>query len=134
MDSKSLMIGDWVYFHAGYYEKPVGCTLQMIPIQVTIKALEDTLPLSPIPLTEEILMANGFDDEEGKRNYIIRTEFEKTISVALFDDGSVITISNSNLLRGINSIHICDNGYVHILQHALRLCGLTELADNFKIE
>ena len=32
-----------------------------------------------------------------------------------------------------NQYNMCNCKYVHNLQHALRLCGFDELADNFKI-
>lgn len=78
----------------------------------------------PIPLTEEILKANGFrfidekrlffvPDEGGSISYQTVTHF-----VSVGCDGSV----RKNI------------GFVHEFQHALRLCGLNDLADNFKIE
>ena len=34
----------------------------------------------------------------------------------------------------MNDIHLCSANYVHQLQHAVRVMGLADLADNFKIE
>ena len=36
-------------------------------------------------------------------------------------------------LGNVRSVHVGPLQYVHELQHALRLCGLNEIADNFKI-
>ena len=76
-----------------------------------------------IPLTEEILKANGFrfidekrlffvPDEGGSISYQTVTHF-----VSVGCDGSV----RKNI------------GFVHEFQHALRLCGLNDMADNFRI-
>lgn len=78
----------------------------------------------PIPLTEEILKANGW---KWRSKGCIR-------SMRLFDEEghSIMTLTYGKLMSiGGHEIEI---EYVHQLQQALRLCGLTELADNFKIE
>jgi len=84
----------------------------------------------PIPLTPEILEKNGFVLH--RKTYILKwrgadIHWRKT------DGYASITAPNNLKLEGWCSI---SNGYfcyVHILQHALRLCGLDELADNFKV-
>ena len=86
--------------------------------------------IEPIPLTAEILEKNGFV-LRGK-TYILKwrgadIHWRKT------DGYASITAPNNLKFEGWYSI---SNGYfcyVHILQHALRLCGLDELADNFKV-
>lgn len=88
------------------------------------------LQIKPIPLTAEILEKNGFILH--RKTYILKwrgveIHWRKT------DGYASITAPNNLKLEGWCSI---SNGYfcyVHILQHALRLCGLDELADNFKI-
>ena len=75
----------------------------------------------PIPLTSEILKKNGWKDAEFWCEY---QDGKNTIQCCLPD------------MRGIiNGIEIenfkCE--YVHQYQHLLRLCGLNELADNFKV-
>ena len=88
------------------------------------------IQVKPIPLTAEILEKNGFV-LRGK-TYILKwrgadIHWRKT------DGYASITAPNNLKLEGWCSI---SNGYfcyVHILQHALRLCGLDELADNFKV-
>ena len=75
----------------------------------------------PIPLTSEILEKNGWKETEYWHEYK--------------DGNTIIQYSLSNIWGIINEIEIehfkCE--YVHQLQHLLRLCGLDELADNFKI-
>ena len=77
--------------------------------------------IEPIPLTYEILKKNGWKDAEFWCEY---QEGNNSIQACLPD------------MRGrINGIEIkhfkCE--CVHQYQHLLRLCGLDELADNFKI-
>ena len=75
----------------------------------------------PIPITTEILEKNGWKETQYWHEY---QDGKNTIQCCLPD------------MRGrINGIEIehfkCE--YVHQYQHLLRLCGLNELADNFKI-
>ena len=78
----------------------------------------------PIPLTHEILEKNGFwvmeKVDNGAEEYIV------------YATGGLIFYYNRD-----NDYHFPNTPiswkYVHQLQHALRLCGLNELADNFKI-
>ena len=74
-----------------------------------------------VPITPEILKKNGWKDAEFWCEY---QDGKNTIQCCLPD------------MRGrINEIEIehfkCE--YVHQYQHLLRLCGLDELADNFKV-
>ena len=75
----------------------------------------------PIPLTSEILEKNGWKETEYWHEYK--------------DGNTIIQYSLSNIWGIINEIEIehfkCE--YVHQLQHLFRLCGLNELADNFKV-
>ena len=93
----------------------------------------------PIPLTTEILEKNGFYDRNTQWCY------ESLGSYVCFD------IAISLVYKEIEVSKVCDAGTdceeveygssivfgndicVHTLQHALRLCGLNELADNFKV-
>ena len=68
----------------------------------------------PIPLTAEILEKNGWWQDE------IDGTYHNTMSVY----GRKAPFS---ILDGVAI------NYVHELQQALRLCGLKDLADNFKI-
>ena len=100
-----------------------------------------------IPITPEILVKNGFDPET-----FLTAEWEKEVYFKEFsscvvepdDSGKYIfgTTIYWNKKDGDGSpidwgtmydSRICNLQYVHELQHALRLCGLNELADNFKI-
>ena len=75
----------------------------------------------PIPLTPEILEKNGWKETAYWHEYQ--------------DNKNVIQCCLPELRGKINGIEVehfkCE--YVHQYQHLLRLCGLDELADNFKI-
>ena len=72
------------------------------------------LEVDPIPLTAEILEKNGVKDS-GALSY----EFYDGYHVFLYAEK--------------RTVHAGALWFVHELQHALRLCGLHDLADNFKI-
>ena len=81
---------------------------------------EDNPPM-PIPLTYELLKKNGWKDAEFWCEY---QADGATIQSCLPDMGGRI--------KGIVVKNFqCE--YVHQYQHLLRLCGLDELADNFKL-
>ena len=77
--------------------------------------------IEPIPLTPEILEKNGWKETEYWHEYK--------------NGNTIIQCSLHKIWGIINEIEIehfkCE--YVHQLQHLLRLCGLDELANNFKI-
>lgn len=92
-----------------------------------------------IPITPEILVKNGFYDRNTQWYY------KRFGSYVCFD------IAISLIYREIEVSKVCGAGTdceeeeygssiafgnnicAHTLQHALRLCGLNEMADNFKI-
>lgn len=119
LEASDLMIGDWVYCrimnsNARIREICLGfCNI------ITDHEYVCFADLFPIPLTQEILEKNGwyFDDlvYEWYSNNKAMKLYGKDCSSLSILDGSVVV------------------GYVHELQHALRLCGLNELADSFKV-
>ena len=74
-----------------------------------------------IPLTPEILEKNGWE-----HNGIF---MDKRI------DGNIYFSWSDEFGAELyqNNYYMCYCKYVHTLQHALRLCGFGELADNFKV-
>lgn len=123
MDSKSLMIGDWYQWYADgkYYQ------FQVEPDDFT---KDHVANFEPIPLTAEILEKNGYK----KSHYEFNGEIEEPYEIITagwrssynFDYGWGYAISKEYTFGGKIT-------YVHELQHALRLCGLNELAEKFKI-
>lgn len=95
-----------------------------------------------IPLTKEILEKNGFKalDDKGiwHCSVDVRCSYSKELGNDIMPHSIDIEgIENGGWFEfGINKclwagVSIC---YVHELQHALRLAGLNDLADNFKVE
>lgn len=79
----------------------------------------------PIELTPDMLLANGFTQENGKYNHFIQ------------ESGTYLRIEDMGRLFALNACGSIRNfrvRYVHELQHILRLMDLSELADNFKIK
>ena len=106
MKANEIQVGDWVQsFGVGIHRWDI----------VDYSIFDERL-VKPIPLTAEILEKNGF--YETKLRYWIDSR-KKPISYHAY--------GNSTEVFG-------DALYVHELQHALRLCGLTDLADNFKVD
>lgn len=86
--------------------------------------------VAPIPLTPEILEANGFSDRKNAGFQRLPTKsIERLVTLyyrdGIFCDGVPFVDEDISMIKNIK--------YVHKLQHALRLCGLEELADNFKV-
>lgn len=135
MKATELMIGDWVY--NSYHKKNIKWSYSEMFCPNGIPVIGRDL--EPIPLTPEILDKNGFYDRNTQWYY------KRFGSYVCFD------IAISLIYREIEVSKVCGAGTdceeeeygssivfgndicVHELQHALRLCGLNELADNFKI-
>lgn len=107
------MIGDWVSYN--------GKNTKIAPADMDALHSEWRDKIQPIALTAEILDKNGWKEmPSGTICYWDKTNKSNDI---MCDSG----LSFSFLGRTFYP------KYVHELQHALRLCGLNELADNFKI-
>ena len=120
MKATELMIGDWV----SYLGDPVSVISLSFnddePIGI-ISSLASIFMLRekdvyPIRLDESMFMQNNFNPE-----VILWWRFSE-------DDPFKITIKNENTSLCMQVT------YVHELQHALRLCGLSELADKFSLQ
>lgn len=137
MKATELQIGDWYLASEEYRDCYGKYNLGFYPKKLTIDDLifaknndwdesdwdEFT---KPIPLTSEILKLNGFLIKKIK----CELQIDDYTSIELYQDG-VLYISKQ--LPNIGRIQI-EIKFVHELQHALRLCGLNNLAENFKIE
>lgn len=108
LESKDLMIGDWVLFrgHSIHVNFPM------------LESINCGVEVEPVHLTPEILEKNGwhFDDlaNEWYSNNKAPNLYGRDCGNLSMFYGSVV-------------------GNVNKLQHALRLCGRTDLADNFKV-
>ena len=95
------------------------------------------IQVKPIPLTPEILEKNGFE-----RGVVIPSKFYRNIDnerlifcphSSCYDLGYV----HWNESNDVDIMHRLEVQqpimYIHQMQHALRLFGLDQLADNFKV-
>ena len=142
MNTSELMIGDWIFDDKKYAQ--VTSITHRGGITTTLE-LNYARVIQPIPITIKLLMAQGFINIQGINNKsgecFIRhsDEHGNTVVRIYYYDGmsyDIVTEIETDLkqMRGTNRIHSCEITYVHELQHALRLCGLSDIADNFKIE
>lgn len=124
MKANELMIGDWVNLKTDIGNKP--CVVKEIrykrlTFSTSARDLwgnEDSEEwFEPIPLTAEILEKNGFERHKDIPPYYMD----------YYHTREGFTIFNSRTWHG----DILES--VHEMQHALRLCGLSDLADNFKV-
>ena len=140
MKATDLMIGDWVIF--GYeplkvqhiynngYDDVVAETMEEFLDEdgVICEEIKD-VPLvncSPIPLTPEILEKNGFIKVNSQRYDYGYPDTDCYVKVN--PKKNMIHVNGRNANSNLYS-----HSFVHELQRALRLCGLDELADNFKV-
>lgn len=159
MEAKELMIGDWVSYD-GECVKIEGVTTDSgrykYPFSVEYIDGRDfahiaVLNVDPIPLTEEILLKNGFyvysknDYSEAKLDVKIDSLEYQICGTRKADKWhiSIYKIKWEDRTKGkYNSCCLFSSGlfgeydqiYVHEIQHSLRQCGLSDMADNFKIE
>lgn len=126
MKAQELMVGDWVEIQdTPKYYKVFGIDI-LAKGDACRLTFEDYVVetwcdrVKPIPLTEDILKANGWEYDE--------------IDYAWWCKGF------TNIYKDKGGFHFYLDGieirlaHVHELQHALRLCGLADVANNLKIE
>ena len=124
MKAQELMIGDWVKIKGHLdYDKVREITrdenMQWYISFACSATLFRAYEFEPIPLTSEILEKNGW-------------KHSNNLMIVGIDDSDFYWSEEFGVLYK-NQYNMCNCKYVHQLQHALRLCGLDELADNFKI-
>lgn len=137
MEISDLTIGDWVYDDYGkpYKIKSIGLlgNTDELFVMLDYNDLYQLNYIEPIPLTVEILEKNGFeltgDSTFEKKAY--NDSYEK-IRMDWWEKNNFYFGFYSRKEKTVLHISLMIS-YVHNLQHALRLCGLSEIADDFKI-
>ena len=151
MKCKELQIGDWIQDKNGFQWQITGVGDDYA--YATFEGNEgdpwefedkDDQP-EGIPLTKEMLDANGFRYEEHHGPYCARSiigDYRCTskmcVSVTWHKSPEGLRVPyfidciNEDIYEG-NSATIRREFNVHTFQHALRLVGLSEIADNFKV-
>ena len=125
MDSKELMLGDWIYVphngNATHYARVIGIySRDVVSTELDkMSGLIKADALEPISLTPEILEKNGFvlkEEEVGMYGVKIAPHYTRDdLPFEVFCDGDPFAIWFNN------PVNI---KYIHELQHALRLCGI----------
>ena len=129
MKCKELMVNDWV---ANQYGTPiqiysVGDNGAYANTGDTLWVFEDNeYKPHPIPITPEILEKNGFIKVNSQRYDYGYPDTDCYVKVN--PKKNMIHVNGRNANSNLYS-----HSFVHELQRALRLCGLNELADNFKV-
>lgn len=130
MKAKELMIGDW-------------CRIESIPAvfclyKMKAEAFRGAFNFESIPLTKEILEANGWDVEDSCYAWY---KIDNHLKLCFYWYEHRLTRHYKGIDEWQNHAEVNEIThrldclcYVHEFQQALRLCGLRELADNFKIE
>lgn len=136
MEANELMLGDWVYLSKTHkYSIQVvlldedECHLNFIGNEV--EPFEGNFGengVQPIPLTREMLLENGFTKfVDGYQNlsYNYMVDNNLVLHISDWEDEGLKAVIGGKFRK---------LKYVHELQHILRLIGLSEMADNFKIK
>ena len=142
MEAKELMIGD----------KVMVKVLSQIPDTYVLHTWTANdyyrdFQVKSIPLTPDILEKNGFDPET-----FLTAEWERKVYFKEFPGCVVEPADSGKYIFGTTKYwsktysdgspidwgtmyesRIYNLQYVHTLQHAMRLVGLSEIADNFKV-
>lgn len=123
MEAKELMIKDWVLSDG---EPTIVMQLDDVGNIFTAKnPYRPNVDVKPIPVTSEFLETNFKKRAEANIFFAHRIEIHP--------------LSNKVISYTIKYNDLSDNcidyfcNYVHELQHALRLCGLDNVANNFEI-
>ena len=141
MKARDFMIGDWLQDNNGFpmYVTAVGKDY----VYADFKGNKGDVweyqdrdfrdgTAQPVELTPDMLIANGFTRENNKYNLTIQAS------------RTLLRIENMDLcfegMARLFALNVCGSirdfrvRYVHELQQILRLIGLSDIADNFKLE
>lgn len=136
MEFNELMIGDYVrYIGTGYCDVKNGDIVKVYALQypryvgIGDNCMADDELFEPIPLTAEILEANGWIEwKANKMGVVIFTQhFEFSDNLLGIEDSIESRIDcdpYGDFHYMCNGKSLCYINSVHELQHALRLCGI----------
>lgn len=147
MKVNELMIGDWVEWNNIPSRVHTITSAEQIRLSnskvLTELRYSYEINFKPIPLTTEILEKNDFELQEQEqdffnglysfKHYLLYVEpYSSDIKDGYIVGGSITNYDHFNVhTRMLSSF--CKVYYVHELQHILRLCGLWDFANSFKI-
>ena len=149
MKATDLMIGDWLRYspksislnnnYGGPY-RVEGISQDTISLGAkNYRFVVSDKEIDPIPITPEILENNGFKYKTTDWDVVYEGPHYGEYNLKKFH----VLIGKKNITLAsyydyighgdVDAHGFAYINYVHELQHALRLCGLDELANNFKI-
>lgn len=121
IDIRDLSIGDWVYLFDPTFKEESIDTYQIVEIRengINVYPFDDVFEedwIEPIPLTPEILEANGFEKNGEYNEWNIGTwETPDLIGVSLERPSIIVKHKGT-------SIFLDQAKHIHELQHVLRL-------------
>ena len=124
MKTSDLTVYDWFFIE--------GEAQQVMPSLIDYVFYGQPLNIAPIPIDEGILEANGFELVERRWGGMFKLFVDGGVWVYVDRDENGRLELDTNTPSG--DFQDCPIEYVHELQHLLRVAGLTDLADNFKIQ
>lgn len=142
MNAYELMIGDWVSYK-GDGERKQRKVLEITSLRQVELWDGKNMPswflvgekyIEPIPLTPEILEANGFSPRNKDKSIWrkILDDVDYRIEIHFQCNGE-IEVKVAENQTNYNYI-VYHGNYIHCLQHALCLAGLDQIADNLVVE
>ena len=141
MKATELMIGDWVgrVFDDKHIDYRQVDWIRTGEIGMRYQKVWAIGCIEPIPLTPEILKKNVFyalDTQWYYKRFLSNDCFDIHISLVYreIEVSKLYGVGTDCEEVEYDSVIVFDNDIcVHQLQHALHLCGLNEIADNFKV-
>lgn len=131
MKANELMIGDWVVYNGDVeYTDPIKIEGMDIATDMLITSDREDVGfegVEPIPLTIEILEQNGFKFNDGMFNWFRSDEdsyYTAFESVRIDVRSGFMRVLKENKDGKQKEVRCDCSGYVHELQHALKLCGI----------
>lgn len=122
MKATEIQIGDWVKLMNPHGEWIDNVKIDMKLFSIFLRDGEEGfIRFEPIPLTAEILEKKGWIFMEGQEysTFPVPNKWVyQFVPFALKVNGDTYSIANTFTIK-----------YVHELQHALRLCGLNDIAE-----
>lgn len=140
--STEIMIGDIIQSQGEYYKvtdihEDCFCCSEIPPQKLRSFVFENCDDdADGVPLTPDILEKNGF---ARALNFSTECYTKRGVDYSIKyrpNDYHVLKVHKPQTCgqTGHCTLTITNCLYLHQIQHALRLCGLNELADNFKVE
>ena len=127
MKATDLMIGDLVYIHEPECKGHRIDSIDELDGQVGADGeVYDECDIRPIPLTEEILVKNGFERCDYNNKYFIINDVINLITPKWRGVTEYYACAwyQDEFDDFVQHIEICKCAYIHQLQRLLRLCGM----------